>query len=156
MDLDPFLRKRRVSARQVIDGRGGPIGKRNFYPIVLIAVLMPPVVERPCLDLDRGRVREVIREVDEMARFAEESPAGFGLLFAVTAIARDGLMTGPDLRLLQEMVGASRGAIIASGGMASIADVRAVRDLGCAGAIIGRALYEGTIDLADALRAMAD
>jgi len=75
MDLDPFLRKRRVSARQVIDGRGGPIGKRNFYPIVLIAVLMPPVVERPCLDLDRGRVREVIREVDEMARFAEESPA---------------------------------------------------------------------------------
>jgi phosphoribosylformimino-5-aminoimidazole carboxamide ribotide isomerase len=77
-------------------------------------------------------------------------------LFAVTAIARDGLMTGPDLRLLQEMVEASRGAIIASGGMASIADLRAVRDIGCAGAIIGRALYEGTIDLADALRAMAD
>jgi phosphoribosylformimino-5-aminoimidazole carboxamide ribotide isomerase len=65
-------------------------------------------------------------------------------------------MTGPDLRLLQEMVEASRGAIVASGGIASIADLRAVRDLGCAGAIIGRALYEGTIDLADAIAEMAD
>jgi phosphoribosylformimino-5-aminoimidazole carboxamide ribotide isomerase len=90
-------------------------------------------------------------------RGALDALAGAGVeLFAVTAIARDGLMTGPDLRLLQEMVDASRGAIIASGGIASIADLRAVRDIGCSGAIIGRALYEGTIDLADALRAMAD
>jgi len=98
----------------------------------------------------RGATGRPVREaLDALADAGVE-------LFAVTAIARDGLMTGPDLRLLQEMVGARRGAIIASGGMASIADVRAVRDLGCAGAIIGRALYEGTIDLADALRAMAD
>jgi phosphoribosylformimino-5-aminoimidazole carboxamide ribotide isomerase len=71
---------------------------------------------------------------------------------AVTAIARDGQMAGPDLRMLATMVDAGRGAILASGGIASIADLRAVRDIGCAGAIIGRALYEGTIDLAEALR----
>jgi phosphoribosylformimino-5-aminoimidazole carboxamide ribotide isomerase len=72
--------------------------------------------------------------------------------FAVTAIDRDGLMAGPDLRMLETMVEAGRGAILASGGIASIADLRAVRDLGCAGAIIGRALYEGTIGLAEAIR----
>ena len=74
--------------------------------------------------------------------------------FAVTAIARDGQMAGPDLRMLGTMVDASRGAILASGGIASLADLRAVRDIGCAGAIIGRALYEGRIDLANALQEM--
>jgi phosphoribosylformimino-5-aminoimidazole carboxamide ribotide isomerase len=72
--------------------------------------------------------------------------------FAVTAIDRDGQMAGPDLRMLGAMVDTGRGAILASGGIASIADVRAVRALGCAGAIIGRALYEGTIDLANVRR----
>ena len=74
--------------------------------------------------------------------------------FAVTAIARDGQMAGPDLRMLGTMVDAGRGAILASGGIASLADLRAVRDIGCAGAIIGRAVYEGGIDLADALQEM--
>jgi phosphoribosylformimino-5-aminoimidazole carboxamide ribotide isomerase len=74
--------------------------------------------------------------------------------FAVTAIARDGQMAGPDLRMLATMVDAGRGAILASGGIASLSDLRAVRDIGCAGAIIGRALYEGRIDLADGLREM--
>jgi phosphoribosylformimino-5-aminoimidazole carboxamide ribotide isomerase len=73
-------------------------------------------------------------------------------LFAVTAIARDGQLAGPDLRMLAAMVDAGRGAILASGGIASLGDLRAVRDVGCAGAIIGRALYEGTIDLAEAFR----
>jgi phosphoribosylformimino-5-aminoimidazole carboxamide ribotide isomerase len=71
--------------------------------------------------------------------------------FAVTAIARDGQMAGPDLRMLATMVDAGRGAILASGGIASLSDVRAVREIGCAGAIIGRALYEGGIDLAKTL-----
>jgi phosphoribosylformimino-5-aminoimidazole carboxamide ribotide isomerase len=75
-------------------------------------------------------------------------------LFAVTAIARDGQMAGPDLRMLGTMVDAGRGAILASGGISSIEDLRGVRDIGCAGAIVGRALYEGRIDLADALQQM--
>jgi phosphoribosylformimino-5-aminoimidazole carboxamide ribotide isomerase len=86
---------------------------------------------------------------------ALEALADAGLeRFAVTAINRDGLMAGPDLALLGIMIEAGRGSILASGGMASRADVRAVRDVGCSGAIIGRALYEGTIDLAEALREM--
>lgn len=75
-------------------------------------------------------------------------------VFEVTAIARDGTFEGPDLALLGDCVGARRGAVIASGGIASGPDLRAVRDLGCAGAIVGRALYEGRLTLAEALAAL--
>ncbi len=76
--------------------------------------------------------------------------------FAVTAIERDGLLAGPDLELLGRLVALGRGAIIASGGIGSLADLRAVHLLGCAGAIIGRALYESRLDLAEAVRTVAD
>jgi len=71
--------------------------------------------------------------------------------FEVTAIERDGLLGGPDLGLLGRLVAIGHGRIIASGGIATLDDLRAVRDIGCAGAIIGRALYEGRLDLAAAL-----
>jgi phosphoribosylformimino-5-aminoimidazole carboxamide ribotide isomerase len=71
--------------------------------------------------------------------------------FEVTAIARDGLLEGPDLELYERLVALGAGSIIASGGIASTADLRAVRTLGCAGAIVGRAIYEGRLDLAEAL-----
>jgi phosphoribosylformimino-5-aminoimidazole carboxamide ribotide isomerase len=71
--------------------------------------------------------------------------------FEVTAIERDGLLEGPDLVLYERLMRLDRGAIIASGGIASLDDLHAVRDAGCAGAIVGRALYEGSLDLADAL-----
>lgn len=67
--------------------------------------------------------------------------------FEVTAIRRDGLLGGPDLVLYERMVGLDRGVIIASGGIATLADIDAVRDAGCSGAILGRALYEGSLDL---------
>jgi phosphoribosylformimino-5-aminoimidazole carboxamide ribotide isomerase len=75
--------------------------------------------------------------------------------FEVTAIERDGLMQGPDLRLLRSLVVQGSGRIIASGGISAVDDLHAVREAGCAGAIVGRALYEGRIDLAGALRAVA-
>ena len=70
----------------------------------------------------------------------------------MTAIERDGLLAGPNLMLYERLVRLGRGVIIASGGISTIADLRAVRGLGCGGAIVGRALYEGRIDLGDALR----
>jgi phosphoribosylformimino-5-aminoimidazole carboxamide ribotide isomerase len=72
--------------------------------------------------------------------------------FIVTAIERDGLLTGPNLALLGRMVELDRGEIIASAGVSSLEDIAAVRALGCRGAIVGRALYEGRVDLAQALR----
>jgi phosphoribosylformimino-5-aminoimidazole carboxamide ribotide isomerase len=75
------------------------------------------------------------------------------MTFEVTAVDRDGLLGGPDLRLLERLVGIGRGSIIASGGVRTAADLTAVRDLGCSGAIVGRALYDGTLTLEAALGA---
>ena len=72
--------------------------------------------------------------------------------FIVTAIERDGLLGGPNLELLGRMVALGRGEVVASAGLASLEDIAAVRALGCAGAIVGRALYEGRVDLAAAVR----
>jgi phosphoribosylformimino-5-aminoimidazole carboxamide ribotide isomerase len=73
--------------------------------------------------------------------------------FEVTAIDRDGLLGGPDLELLARLVGLGQGRIIASGGIRTAEDVRAVRRVGCRGAIIGRALYDGSLTVEAALAA---
>ena len=74
----------------------------------------------------------------------------------VTAIARDGTLEGPDMALLRRVVETDRMQVIAAGGIARIEDLVAVRDLGCAGAIVGRALYDGTLDLGAALATASD
>ncbi len=79
--------------------------------------------------------------------------------FEVTAIDRDGTLTGPDLALLGRVVALGRGAVnasavIASAGIATTDDLRAVRRLGCTGAIVGRALYEGQLTIRAALGAL--
>ena len=75
--------------------------------------------------------------------------------FEVTAIDRDGTLSGPNLDLLAQVIAAAPAVrIIASGGIRSIEDLRAVRRLGCAGAIVGRAIYEGSLDLKEALGAV--
>ena len=73
----------------------------------------------------------------------------------VTAIDRDGLLEGPDLDLLELIIRLRPGRVIASGGISSTEDVLGVRDLGCSGAIVGRALYEGRVDLRATLQALA-
>jgi phosphoribosylformimino-5-aminoimidazole carboxamide ribotide isomerase len=71
--------------------------------------------------------------------------------FIVTAIERDGLLSGPNLALLSRLVAMRRGRIVASAGVSSLDDLEAVRRIGCAGAVVGRAIYEGRIDLAAAV-----
>jgi phosphoribosylformimino-5-aminoimidazole carboxamide ribotide isomerase len=75
-------------------------------------------------------------------------------LFAVTAIERDGTLEGPDTALFRAVVEAAPEArVIASGGIASAADIAAAAAAGCEAAILGRALYDGRIALADAMEA---
>lgn len=72
-----------------------------------------------------------------------------------TDIARDGMLTGPNLPALRAMAGTGLG-VIASGGIASLEDLRAVAGIpGVEGAIVGMALYTGAIDLPTALRELA-
>jgi phosphoribosylformimino-5-aminoimidazole carboxamide ribotide isomerase len=73
--------------------------------------------------------------------------------FEVTAIERDGLLGGPDRALYARLIALGRGDIVASGGIAAVTDLVAVREAGCRGAIVGRALLDGSMDLAAALDA---
>ena len=74
----------------------------------------------------------------------------------VTDIARDGAQVGVDAARMQEIANAVRLPIIASGGVASLDDIRALRtrfEAGVVGVVVGRALYEGNFSLSDALAA---
>ena len=73
-----------------------------------------------------------------------------------TDIDRDGAMQGPNIEATAALARSVSIPVIASGGVSSLADLLALRDTGViAGAISGRALYDGAIDLAEALRALA-
>ena len=70
-----------------------------------------------------------------------------------TAIVHDGMMTGPDLELLNQVAGAGL-AVIASGGVGSLDHLRAIAATSATGAIVGRAIYEGRFGVADAIAAL--
>ena len=83
-----------------------------------------------------------------LAAWAEWPAAGV----VRTEVGRDGAMLGPDVDGLEACVAAYSRPVIASGGITSVEDLIAVADAGAAGAIVGRALYEGRVDLGEALR----
>lgn len=83
----------------------------------------------------------------ELARRCAE--AGVARLL-VTSTRRDGSLAGPDVELLEEVLEASGLPVIAAGGISSLDDLRAVRDLGCEGAVAGSALLLGRFSLPDA------
>jgi phosphoribosylformimino-5-aminoimidazole carboxamide ribotide isomerase len=74
-----------------------------------------------------------------------------------TDIARDGMLTGPNLPALREVVEQSAIPVIASGGISRVEDLKAIQALGprIEGAIVGKALYDGKLDLADAIKAVS-
>lgn len=74
-----------------------------------------------------------------------------GVIF--TDISRDGMLTGPNLEALETMASLSPFPLIASGGVTKVEDIRAIGSLGpkITGIIIGKALYEGSIDLKTAI-----
>lgn len=92
------------------------------------------------------------RTIGVEARTAMDSLTAAGVTtFEVTAIDRDGLLGGPDVALYRRLVSATDAAVIASGGIATLDHLRELREIGCAGAIVGRAIYEGRIGIAEAL-----
>ncbi len=66
-----------------------------------------------------------------------------------TDIKKDGMLKGPATALYREILGAVKIKLIASGGISSIRDIEDVREAGCEGVIIGKAVYEGKITLND-------
>ena len=75
--------------------------------------------------------------------------------FVITDIARDGRLEGPDVEGLAAAAAATPTPVIASGGVASLADVRALAATGVAGIITGKAIYERRFTVAEAVAACA-
>ena len=71
--------------------------------------------------------------------------------FICTDISRDGTLTEPNFTAIAEMIETLKMPVIAAGGVTTLAHLRMLNGLGAEGAIIGRALYTGDIDLKQAL-----
>ena len=101
----------------------------------------------------RGWATETETEVTDLARAFED--AGVAAII-YTDINRDGAMQGPNVAATAALARAVSIPVIASGGVSSLADLIALRDCGAAleGAISGRALYDGKLDLAEAMAAL--
>ncbi|MCB5199802.1 1-(5-phosphoribosyl)-5-[(5-phosphoribosylamino)methylideneamino]imidazole-4-carboxamide isomerase [Loktanella sp. TSTF-M6] len=110
------------------------------------------------LDARNGRVatRGWAEETDVMVTDLAKSFEDAGIAAIIyTDILRDGAMKGPNIDATAALARAVSIPVIASGGVSSLADLTALRDTGViAGAISGRALYDGAIDLGAALAAL--
>lgn len=73
-----------------------------------------------------------------------------------TDISRDGMLMGPNVEAIADMVKTFPGQVIASGGVVSLDDIKRLKDIGAAGVIIGKALYDGRISLERALELERD
>ena len=76
----------------------------------------------------------------------------YAAAFVVTNIARDGLLAGPDVDGLATATAATEVPVIASGGVATLDDIAVLREIGAAGVIVGRAIYERAFAVEDAVR----
>lgn len=100
----------------------------------------------------RGWTQTTARRAADVARQVSDWPLA-ALLY--TDVARDGMLQGPNLAQTRELAEAGNVPVIASGGVGSLDHVRALMALPVWGAIVGRSLYEGKVDLAEAIRLTA-
>ena len=134
-----------------------------------VALTDPDLVRRACarypgriacgIDAKDGRV--AVRgwveasDVDPVDLALRRKDAGV-LDVIYTDIRRDGMQTGPNVEATAELVRRTGLRVIGSGGVGKIQDLYDLRDAGCAGAIVGKALYNGNFTLAQALRLEAE
>ncbi len=102
----------------------------------------------------RGWTREGGDLFETLARLDADGCARY----VVTDVTKDGTLRGPSLELLREVCARTDRPVVASGGVSSLDDLRAIAELvplGVEGAIVGKALYAGAFTLPEALRAVA-
>jgi phosphoribosylformimino-5-aminoimidazole carboxamide ribotide isomerase len=96
----------------------------------------------------KGWMESSGKQAADVARQVSDWPLG-AILY--TDVAKDGMMTGPNYEQTRRLVEAGRVPVIASGGVGTIEHVREAKKTGAWGCIIGRSLYEGTVDLREAI-----
>jgi phosphoribosylformimino-5-aminoimidazole carboxamide ribotide isomerase len=76
--------------------------------------------------------------------------------FVITDISRDGMLTGPDVEGLARAVSSTRIPVVASGGVGTLAHIEELaRVVGLDGVIVGKAIYEGKLTVADAVKVLS-
>ena len=111
--------------------------------------------ERVCVGLDvtngsliaRGSGK-VIGDLDHFISVLNE--AGCSRII-VTDNSTDGALVGPNFQLLEQVINQSSAEIVASGGVSNLSDLKQLRKMGLAGAIVGKALYVGQFSIEEAL-----
>lgn len=133
------------------------IGSAAIEDPDLVQVLCVKYEERIAVGLDAKEGKIALHGWKDFAeKGAVETArelAGMGLHHLIyTDISRDGMMTGPNFDAIQKIVNSVGIPVIASGGVSSLEDLKKLKQMGAGGAILGRALYEGKIDLKEALQ----
>ena len=96
----------------------------------------------------RGWTETSDRRATNVATQVSDWPLG-AILY--TDVAKDGMMKGPNFEQTRAMAQAGKVRVIASGGVGNIEHIRQLTTIGAWGAIVGRSLYEGTVDLREAI-----
>ena len=146
-------------ARQLISLGAGRIviGSLAFKDVNALEALLDEVgPERIVVALDHSMGIVMIdgwrentgMELREAAKIFIDMGVSFLL---ITSIQRDGSLTGPDIENLRKVLDLNA-RVMASGGIRCLEDIMALKELGVYGVIVGRALYEGRLDLREALR----
>ena len=97
-----------------------------------------------------GWTQEIPKKIWDFAAQAANLPLA---AIIYTDITKDGMLAGPNCDRTKALVDAVDIPVIAAGGVTTVEDVIKLKQLGVSGAIVGRALYEGTIDLKEAIKA---
>ena len=151
--LDAVARMLEAGADRVVIGTAAVRS-----PELIPAALARAGAERLAVGIDARAGMVAIRGWREETRERVDDVAGRVISQGIrtlvyTDVARDGMLQGPDIAgtAALQALGAD---VIASGGVASLDDLRRLRDAGLAGAIVGRAIYEGRLTVRDAVGAM--
>lgn len=111
--------------------------------------------DRVCVSLDVVDESLIARGsgtvVGDLWKYVEELNKSGCKRFVVTDNKTDGKMNGPNFHLLAKVFDQSGAAIVASGGVSDLSDLAKLRQMGMEGVIVGKALYEGVLDLTAAL-----
>lgn len=127
------------------------------HPEVVTYALSQWGADRVAVGIDclNGKVRTAGWEEDaglEAVDFAKRMEALGVKTIVYTDIATDGMLAGPSYAQLAALQQAVDCRIVASGGVTTLDDIKRLRDMGLYGAIIGKAYYAGTLDLAEAVK----
>jgi phosphoribosylformimino-5-aminoimidazole carboxamide ribotide isomerase len=115
-------------------------------------ILLGADVNRNCLAVNGWKTETDLEIIPFLQSYFEK---GVTQAF-VTDIAKDGVLQGPSFELYRRILNEIPGLkLIASGGVSKAGDLTKLEKIGCSGAIVGKAIYEGTIDLRQMMRGQA-